>query len=91
MQLHFLLCDNTICCLLAVVVCSAYRDGCGCVQSVEGFVLCVAGIKQNILHTLLSYNPLWLRIGLEVSGRRSAMAWSPSAQQWQHRRRLAFL
>lgn len=24
------------------------------------------GLKQNILNWILSYNPLWLRIGLEV-------------------------
>ena len=24
------------------------------------------GIKQNLLDMMLSYNPLWLRIGLEV-------------------------
>lgn len=27
---------------------------------------CVAGERQKVLDWLLSYNPLWLRIGLEV-------------------------
>ena len=30
------------------------------------FLLFFTGLKQKILDMLLSYNPLWLRIGLEV-------------------------
>ena len=28
----------------------------------------ILGIKETILNMLLSYNSLWLRIGIEVSG-----------------------
>jgi len=40
----------------------AIDDGC----KMSWVLSCVTGIKQRVVDLLLSYNPLWLRIGLET-------------------------
>ena len=45
---------------------------------------CDVGAREKLLEMLMSYNPVWLRLGLEVSGRGrvGVVNWGRGVSYW---------
>lgn len=62
-----------VCLIKGVCHASSFADNsCIAVPLSYDFFLLLLGERQKVLNWLLSYNPLWLRIGLEVFHFRDA-------------------